>query len=111
MRHLLALLDSGTRGTQAEPTLVLRGTQGRSALLQALTATGTPGTYGTLETNQVAAFYDIAQRVADIADAYAERIAIVMEAENISEAEARRIAEAEIGGAFLRAFMLHEVIT
>jgi len=46
----------------------------------------------------------VAQLVADLADAYAERIAIVLEAGDISEAEARRIAEAEIGRRFVDAF-------
>lgn len=38
-------------------------------------------------------------------NAYAERIAIVMEAGDISESEARRIAEAEIGAAFVDQFI------
>jgi hypothetical protein len=48
---------------------------------------------------------DLAQRVDAIADAYAERIAIVMEAGDIGEAEARRIAEAEIGRRFVELFL------
>lgn len=50
----------------------------------------------------------LAQRVADLADAYAERIAIVLEAGDIGEAEARRIAEAEIGATFVREFLSRE---
>ena len=52
----------------------------------------------------------LATRIADLADAYAELMAIVMEAGGISEAEARRIAEAEIGAAFVRAFLPGEVM-
>ena len=109
MRQLLALLDCGTHGTQAEPTRVPRGVHGKSAPVQSLTATGTLGTRGTLETDQAVAFDAVAQRVADLADAYHERIAIVLEAGDIGEAEARRIAEAEIGAAFVRAFLPGEV--
>ena len=47
----------------------------------------------------------VAQRVAGLTDAYHERIAIVLEAGDIGEAAARRIAEAEIGAAFVRAFL------
>ena len=57
------------------------------------------------EIEQSAGDSDLAQRVADLADAYAERIAIVLEAGDICESEARRIAEAEIGAAFVRAFL------
>ena len=109
MRQLLALLDCGTRGTPAEPTWVPRGVHGKSAPVPILTAIGTLGTHGTLETNQAAAVDDLAQRVADLAEAYAERIAIVMEAGDIGEAEARRISEAEIGRRFVETFMPGEV--
>ena len=51
----------------------------------------------------------LAQRIADLADAYAERIAIVLEASDIGEVEARRIAEAEIGRRFVETFMPGEV--
>jgi hypothetical protein len=51
----------------------------------------------------------LAQRIADLADAYAERIAIVLEAGDIGEAEARRIAETEIGRRFVDAFVSGEV--
>ena len=44
----------------------------------------------------------------DLADTYAERIKIVMEAGDIGEAEARR-AEAEIGRRFVKTFILGEV--
>lgn len=50
----------------------------------------------------------LTQRVADISDAYAERIAIVMEAGDMGEAEARQIAEAEIGRRFFEAFVAAE---
>lgn len=52
---------------------------------------------------------DLAERIADLADAYIERIAIVLEARDIGEADARRIAEAEIGAAFVQSFMPGEV--
>jgi hypothetical protein len=51
----------------------------------------------------------MAQRIADLADAYAERIAIVMEAGDISEAEARLIAQSEIGRRFVETFMPGDV--
>lgn len=51
----------------------------------------------------------LAQRVADIADAYHERIAIVLEAGDIGEAEARLIAQAEIGRRFVETFIPGEV--
>jgi hypothetical protein len=47
--------------------------------------------------------------VADIADAYHERIAIVLEAGDIGEAEARLIAQAEIGRRFVETFIPGEV--
>jgi hypothetical protein len=102
MKQLLALLDCGTHGTQAEPLNIPHGPQGKLAHVQHLTAAGTlrtPGTY------QAAAFDALAQRVADLADAYRERIAIVLEAGDIGEADARRIAEAEVGWLFVEAFI------
>jgi hypothetical protein len=51
----------------------------------------------------------VAQRVAELTDSYHERIAIVLEAGDIGEAEARRIAEAEIGRRFVEAFVSGEV--
>ena len=51
----------------------------------------------------------LAQRIADLADAWRERIAFVLEAGDIGEAEARRIAEAEIGRRFVETFMPGEV--
>jgi hypothetical protein len=51
----------------------------------------------------------VAQRVADLRDAYHERLAIVLEAGNIGEAEARSIAEAEIGLQFVEVFIPGEV--
>lgn len=63
-----------------------------------------------LEFEQQAQPHDpLAQSVADLADAYTERVAIVLEAGDIGEAEARRIAEAEIGRRFVEAFMPGEV--
>lgn len=109
MKQLLALLDCGTHGTPAEPTSAPHGVHEKSAPVPMLPAFGTHGTRGTLETNPDAAFDYLAQRVADLADAYAERIAIVMEAGDIGESEALRIAEAEIGAAFVRAFLPGEV--
>ena len=64
---------------------------------------------GGLEIRHRAKPDDLAQRVADLADAYAERLAIVLAAGDMGEADARRIAEAEIGAAFVRAFMPGEV--
>lgn len=104
MRHLLALLDAGTPGTLAEPRQVSRGIHRESHVNQAFPATGTLGTRGTLETDLAAAFDDLAQRITDLADAYAEWVAIVMEAGDIGKAEARRIAEAEIGRRFVETF-------
>jgi hypothetical protein len=51
----------------------------------------------------------IAQRVADIADAYVERMAIVMESGDICWAEARCIAEAEVGRRFVETFLPSEI--
>ncbi|OYW52051.1 MAG: hypothetical protein B7Y80_20755 [Hyphomicrobium sp. 32-62-53] len=48
---------------------------------------------------------DLAQSIADLADAWHERVAICLEAGDIGEAEARRIAEAEIGRLFVERFM------
>ena len=47
----------------------------------------------------------LAQRVADLADAYAERIAIVMEAGDIGESEAEATAAVEVGREFVRLFL------
>lgn len=47
----------------------------------------------------------LAQRVADLADAYAERIAIVMEAGDIGESEAEVTAALEVGREFVRLFL------
>lgn len=109
MRHLLDLLDGGTHGTPAEPTRAFTLVPQKSALDQRLTIVGTRGTHGTSEVEQVGKQDSIAQRLADLADAYQERIAICLEAGAIGEAEARRIAEAEIGAAFVRAFLPGEV--
>jgi hypothetical protein len=51
----------------------------------------------------------LAQRVADIADAYLERTAIVMESGNICWSEARLIAEAEVGRRFVETFLPSEI--
>jgi hypothetical protein len=51
----------------------------------------------------------IAQRVADIADAYVERLAIVMESGDICWSEARCIAEAEVGRRFVETFLPSEI--
>lgn len=47
----------------------------------------------------------LAQRIADLKHAYAERVAIVMEAGDIGEFEACRISEAEIGRRFVEEFI------
>lgn len=105
MRQLLALLDCGTHGTPSEPASVPHGVHEKRAPVPMLTAMGTLGTRGTLETNQDAPFDDFAQRVADLADAYAERIAIVMEAGDIGETEAELTASLEVGREFVRLFL------
>lgn len=105
MRQLLALLDCGTHGTPAEPTSAPHAVHEKSAPVPMLPAFGTFGTHGTLETNPDAAFDHLAQRVADLADAYAERIAIVMEAGDIGEAGAEVTASFEVGREFIRLFL------
>jgi hypothetical protein len=109
MRHLLALLDGGTFGTSAEPAAVPRRVPETRTTHQRLTIAGTLGTHGTPEIERDDAHESLVQRVADLSDAYAERIAILMEAGDISQAEARRIAEVEIGAAFVRIFLSDEV--
>lgn len=52
---------------------------------------------------------ELAERATDLADAWHERVAICLEAGDISETEARRIAEAEIGRRFVETFMRREV--
>ena len=47
----------------------------------------------------------LAQRVADLADAYHERMAICLEAGDIDEAEAETTAALEVGRAFVRTFV------
>lgn len=105
MRHLLALLDCGTHGTQAEPAGPPARVPRKNASNQRFAKIGTRGTLGTPAIEQVGAHDSMSQRIADLADAYAERIAVVMEAGDISESEARRIAEAEIGAAFVDQFI------
>jgi hypothetical protein len=48
----------------------------------------------------------LAQFVEAAHDAYTERMAICLEGSDIGEDDARQIAEAEIGGAFVRTFLL-----
>ncbi len=48
---------------------------------------------------------DIVQRVADLVDAWHERMAICLEAGDIGEAEAELTAALEIGQAFVRIFV------
>ena len=105
MRHLLALLDAGTPGTLAEPTRATRDARKNIFLVQAFITTGTPGTLGTLETDQAAALEHLAQRIADIADAWHERMAICLEAGDIGEAEAEITAALEAGRAFVCNFV------
>lgn len=53
---------------------------------------------------------DLAQRVADLADTWRERMAIIAAgAPDVSQAEARRIAEAELGRRFVEVLMPGEV--
>ena len=52
---------------------------------------------------------DLATQIADLADTWCERVAIVLEAGDIGEADAHRIAEAEIGRRFVEVFMASEV--
>lgn len=108
MRHLLALLDGGTHGTQAEPEAAPGWVRQNNELEQRHARFGTRGTLGTLELGQLGTRDSIAKRIAELADAYAERIAIVLEAGDISDIEARRIAEAEIGRRFVETFMAGE---
>jgi hypothetical protein len=51
MMQLLAVFYCGTDGTHAEPTRVSLGVDGKSIPVQSLTATGTRGTRGTLQSN------------------------------------------------------------
>lgn len=105
MRHLLALLDCGTHGTQAEPA----GPQARIPRNgfsdQTVVRVRTRGTLGTPTIWQIGTNDIMFQRIADLVDAFTERMAIVMEANDISEAEARLIAEAEIGQLFVQHFI------
>ena len=48
---------------------------------------------------------DIAQRVADLTDAWHERMAICLVADDISQAEAETTAALEVGWAFVRNFV------
>lgn len=105
MRHLLALLAGGTRGTLAEPSPAASEVRRKRPAVQTITSTGTLGTSGTHEIDRAVPVDHFAQRVADLADAYHERIAIVLEAGDIGEADARRIAEAEVGRLFVEAFI------
>lgn len=49
---------------------------------------------------------DVSQRLVNLADAYAERVAIVLEAGDIDEADARRTAEMEVRNRFVDEFMV-----
>jgi hypothetical protein len=48
------------------------------------------------------------EHIADLSDAWCERFAIIMEGGDVSELEARRIADAELGAAFRLRFMPNE---
>ena len=109
MRHLSVMLDSGTHGTLAEPTPVARRVSRNARRDQPLTSIGTRGTHGTPMIERADTRDGLAQCITDLADAYAERIAILLEAGDICEAEAHRMAEAEIGRRCVEAFMLDEV--
>ena len=111
MRHLLALLASGTHGTQAEPDVAPTWVPKNNEPCQHLTRIGTCGTLGTPKTNRAAASDDLAQRVAELIDAYHERLAIVLEAGDIGAAEARRTALEEVGRRFVEAFIPDESAT
>ncbi len=106
MMHLLALLDakplSGTHGTHGEPVQSPRPPTRNIVEKQNAKQPGTLGTSGTPNFEQSAEAYDLANLIADLADAYAERIAICVECGDITEAEARSIAEAEVGSELAR---------
>lgn len=66
------------------------------------------GTHGTPKIEDADAHGCFNQRLSVLADAYAERIAVCLESGDIGEAEARRIAEAEIGRRFVEEFITVE---
>ena len=105
MRHLLALLEGGTHGTRAEPARMSRRPSEESAVEQWLTVPGTLGTRGTFDFEQVGAHDSVALRVRELVDAWHERMAICLEAGDISEAEAEITAALEVGRAFVRIFI------
>lgn len=109
MMHLLALLDGGTPGTPAEPSRVAGRIPQKQPPDQCFTIGGTHGTQGTLEIGQADTHDNLAQRIADLCDAFQERVAICLEAGDIGEAEAHRIAQAEIGRRFVEMFMPSQV--
>jgi hypothetical protein len=108
MRYLLTLLDDGTQGTQAEPTRSAPRLPQNSVSDQRLARVRTRGTHATLENDNAVPDDHIVQHITDLADAYHERVAIVLEAGDIGEAEARCIAEAEIGRRFVETFIPHD---
>jgi hypothetical protein len=110
MKRLLALLDGGTLGTQAEPSTDPGRIHEKTSPVQPLAGIGTLGTRGTLKTNHAASVDDIVQRVADITDTWHERMAICLEADDISHAEAETTAALEVGRAFVQLFVVGRVI-
>jgi hypothetical protein len=106
MRHLLALLDAddlaGTHETRSEPIPNPGGDLEKSKRKQSSTRSGTPGTHGTPQFQQSAEKCDLSGLIADLADAYDERVAMCLEGGDMTEDEARKIAEAEVGGELAR---------
>jgi hypothetical protein len=108
MRHLLALLDGGTRGTSPEPMWGSDASLSEAPHAQRLSCIGTLGTLGTLANDPPVDLSDlpsIAAHVVDLVDAWYERMAICLEAGDIGEAEAEITAALEVGRAFVRNFV------
>ena len=105
MRHLLALLEDGTHGTPAEPASLASHAPQDIVLDHRLATPGTLGTLGTSKIEQLGADDTVAQRVGDLIDAWHERMALCLEAGDITEAEAEITAALEVGRAFVRKFV------
>ena len=96
MRHEAPLLDDGTRGTSAEPFSGPWRVPGKWATDHRLMPFGTLGTRGTLEFQ--------AKRPA-LTDAHAERLAIYIEADDVTKEAAKATIAAEIGTEFMCGFI------
>lgn len=105
MRQLLDLLDGGTRETLTEPVRGLDASLSEMSRAQQLSCIGTIGTRRTLANSPTAILSDlscVAAHVVDLADIYAERMAICLEAGDISEVESETTAALEAGRALVR---------